>query len=107
MTRRLTLLHDDAASLSHCTFRDLEIGPDVELNLGDQPVQMHRVEVAGIVRGHLELTGGLVVRATGDVEGSVDSPSLVIEEGGGLRAALHITPPEPEGAGGGSGDEKS
>jgi cytoskeletal protein CcmA (bactofilin family) len=73
---------------------DLRIGPGAEFKF-KQDAKYRNVEVMGTFRARLEATGMITVRPGGLLEGEVQTEHLVVEDGGGLRAQLHIGPKAP------------
>ncbi len=51
-------------------------------------MQHDHIEVAGELTGEIHVTGLLTIRATGCVRGSVTTPRMTMEEGGGLVADI-------------------
>jgi cytoskeletal protein CcmA (bactofilin family) len=70
---------------------DLRIGPGAEFKF-KQTAKYRNVEVCGSLKATLEVAGLVTVKAGGLLEGEVQAEHLVVEEGGGLKADLHIAP---------------
>ena len=60
-----------------------------------EPAEYRDVEIAGTLRANLRATGLVTVRPGGSLQGQMHGGRLVVEDGGGLQATLHI---EPTGA---------
>jgi len=70
---------------------DLRIGSGADFNF-KQDAKYRNVEVLGTFRARLEATGMITVKPGGLLEGEVRTEHLVVEDGGGLKAQLHIGP---------------
>ncbi len=70
---------------------DLRIGPGAEFKF-KHTAKYRNVEVSGSLNAKLEVTGLVIVKPGGLLEGEVHAEHLVVEDGGGLRAELHIAP---------------
>ncbi len=70
---------------------DLRIGPGADFKF-KQEAKYRNVEVLGTLRGRLEATGVITVKPGGLLEGEVHTEHLIVEDGGGLKAELHIGP---------------
>jgi cytoskeletal protein CcmA (bactofilin family) len=57
-----------------------------------EPAEFATVEVFGILRANLHARGTIIVRAGGLLQGAVHSEHLVVDEGGGIQAAVRIEP---------------
>lgn len=73
---------------------DLRVGPGADFKF-KQDAKYRNVEVLGTFRARLEATGMITVRSGGLLEGEVQTEHLVVEDGGGLKAQLHIGPRAP------------
>jgi len=79
-------------------------GPDLRIATGadfkfKQEAKYRNVEVSGTLHARLEATGVVTVKPGGLLEGDIQTEHLVVEDGGGLKAQLHIGPkiePVPE-----------
>jgi cytoskeletal protein CcmA (bactofilin family) len=79
-------------------------GPDLRIASGadfkfKQEAKYRNVEVSGTLRARLEATGVITVKPGGLLEGDIQTEHLIVEDGGGLKAQLHIGPklePAPE-----------
>lgn len=79
-------------------------GPDLRIASGadfkfKQDARYRNVEVSGTLHARLEATGLITVKPGGLLEGDIQTEHLVVEDGGGLKAQLHIGPkvePVPE-----------
>ena len=76
-------------------------GPDLRIAAGadfkfKHDAKYRNVEILGTFRARLEATGVITVKPGGLLEGEIQTEHLVVEDGGGLKAQLHIGPkPEP------------
>jgi cytoskeletal protein CcmA (bactofilin family) len=70
---------------------DLRIGPGAEFKF-KQTAKYRNVEVSGSLIATLEVSGLVTVKPGGLIEGEVHAEHLVVENGGGLKADLHIAP---------------
>ena len=70
---------------------DLRIAPGAKFKF-KREAAYHNVEILGTLHAKLDATGVVMVKAGGLLEGEVRAGHLIVEEGGGLRAALHIAP---------------
>ena len=70
--------------------RDLKIAAEVALIY--PALTFHDVEVVGTLRTDLTATGNVLISEGGVLEGNVSCPSLVVREGGVLRAQVCIDP---------------
>jgi len=74
---------------------DLRIASGADFKF-KQDAKYRNVEVLGTLRARLEATGVVTVKPGGLLEGEIQTEHLVVEDGGGLIAQLHIGPkPEP------------
>jgi predicted Zn-ribbon and HTH transcriptional regulator len=79
-------------------------GPDLRIASGadfkfKQDAKYRNVEVSGTLRARLEATGVITVKQGGLLEGDIQTEHLIVEDGGGLKAQLHIglkVEPDPE-----------
>jgi hypothetical protein len=79
-------------------------GPDLRIASGadfkfKQVAKYRNVEISGTLHARLEATGVITVKPGGLLEGEIQTEHLVVEDGGGLKAQLHIGPkiePAPE-----------
>jgi len=69
---------------------DLHVSEGVEVSLPPDKCSMRVATLAGTLHAHLECTAGLHILPTGCLVGSISSPSLRVEEGGGLLASVSI-----------------
>jgi cytoskeletal protein CcmA (bactofilin family) len=74
--------------------------PDLRIAAGatfafKQDARYRNVEVWGKLNANLDATGVVTVKPGGLLRGRVQAQHLVVEDGGGLQAALHIAP-QPE-----------
>jgi hypothetical protein len=77
---------------------ELRIAAGAVITLNDE-AKFHDVEVLGTLKARLHATGSVVVRAGGLLEGKLYAEHLVVEDGGGLKAAVRVTPNEvPRGS---------
>jgi len=70
---------------------DLRISPGAEFKF-KQDARYRNVEIFGTLHAKLESTGIITVRPGGLLSGEVQAQHLVVEDGGGLKATLHIAP---------------
>jgi len=73
--------------------------PDLRVAAGadfkfKQVMKYRNVELFGALHGNLEAAGVITVKPGGLLEGEVHGEHLVVEDGGGLKAMLHIGPKE-------------
>ena len=73
---------------------DLRIASGAEFKF-KQDAKYRNVEIFGTLHAKLEATGVITVKPGGLLEGEVRTEHLVVEDGGGLKAMLHIGP-KPE-----------
>lgn len=94
VSRRLELAKGAVFDLSRITTPDLRIaeGADIELAA---PVTFRNVEVLGVLRADLIVTGMLAVHAGGCFHGRVRGQHLHVEEGAGLCAEIAVDPSSP------------
>lgn len=79
-------------------------GPDLRIASGadfkfKQEAKYRNVEVLGTLHARLEATGVITIKPGGLLEGDIQTEHLIVEDGGGLKAQLHIGPkaiPSPE-----------
>ncbi|MBN1514256.1 MAG: polymer-forming cytoskeletal protein, partial [Phycisphaerae bacterium] len=57
-----------------------------------QPLNCRDLDIAGALIADVIATGTVTIRAGGVLDGTLTSPSLAVEEGGGLRATVRICP---------------
>ncbi len=98
-SRRVRVFAGAAIDWVRTAFRDLEIGPGLNITPG-KPLDARHIELHGAFCGNLRLTGTLTIHPSGDFSGQVKAAGLSVHEGGGLRAALdispgHAPPPQP------------
>ncbi len=77
---------------------DLRIASGADFKF-KQEAKYRNVEVSGTLRARLEATGVVTVKPGGLLEGEIQTEHLIVEDGGGLKAQLHIGPkfePAPE-----------
>jgi cytoskeletal protein CcmA (bactofilin family) len=77
---------------------DLRIAPGADFKF-KQEAKYRNVEVSGTLHARLEATGVITVKPGGLLEGDIQTGHLIVEDGGGLKAQLHIGPkiePVPE-----------
>jgi cytoskeletal protein CcmA (bactofilin family) len=55
-----------------------------------EPAEYRDVEIAGTLRANLLASGVVMIRATGCFEGKLQAARLVVDDGGGLLAAVEI-----------------
>ena len=70
---------------------DLRIASGADFKF-KQEAKYHNVEVFGAFRARLEATGVVTVKPGGLLEGEIHTEHLIVEDGGGLKADLHIGP---------------
>jgi cytoskeletal protein CcmA (bactofilin family) len=70
---------------------DLRIAPGAEFKF-KQTAKYRNVEVSGSLIATLEVSGLVSVKTGGLLEGEVHAEHLIVEDGGGLKAELHIAP---------------
>ena len=70
---------------------DLRIAPGAKFKFKHEATY-HNVEILGTLNATLDATGVVMVKAGGLLEGNVRAGHLIVEDGGGLKAALHIAP---------------
>jgi len=70
---------------------DLRISPGAEFKF-KQDAHYRNVEIFGTLHAKLESTGIITVKPGGLLSGEVQAQHLVVEDGGGLKATLHIAP---------------
>ena len=70
---------------------DLRIAPGAEFAF-KQEARYRNVEISGKLNAKLDATGVVTVKAGGLLRGTIRAERLVVEDGGGLKAALHIAP---------------
>ncbi len=75
--------------------RDLVVQSGARIDLAEQ-VSYRDVDIAGEVRGNIDVTGVARIRAGGLLRGQVRGGHLTVDEGGGLRADVSVTPEEAE-----------
>lgn len=75
---------------------DLRIASGADFKF-KQDAKYRNVEVLGTFHARLEATGVITVKPGGLLEGEIQTEHLVVEDGGGLKAQLHIGP-KPEQA---------
>jgi cytoskeletal protein CcmA (bactofilin family) len=68
---------------------DLRIAPGAEFKF-KQVAKYHNVEILGALNATLDATGVVTVKAGGLLEGDIRAKHLVVEDGGGLKATLHV-----------------
>lgn len=66
----------------------LRIGAEATLILPE--LHFHNIEVVGVLRTRVVASGCVHVRAGGLLEGEVCGQRLAVDDGGGLRAKLHV-----------------
>jgi len=66
----------------------LRIGTDATLILPE--LHFHNIEVVGVLRTRVVASGCVHVRSGGLLEGEVCGQHLAVDDGGGLRAKLHV-----------------
>lgn len=59
------------------------------------PITASIVRIAGNVQGDIQAREQLRLNATGSIEGDIQTPSLVVEEGGVLNGRASMTNPRP------------
>ena len=57
-----------------------------------QEARYHTVDVFGTLTAKVDATGVITVKAGGLLRGDIRAERLIVEDGGGLKAALHIAP---------------
>jgi cytoskeletal protein CcmA (bactofilin family) len=77
---------------------DLRIAPGAKFTF-KQVAKYRNVEIFGSLRAKLEAKGAITVKAGGLLEGDIRAEHLTVEDGGGLKAALHIAPRVGKNAG--------
>jgi cytoskeletal protein CcmA (bactofilin family) len=70
---------------------DLKIGAGATLTL-KQEARYREIEVHGTLNARLHASGSVTIKAGGLLSGEVHTEHLVVEDGGGLKAVLHIAP---------------
>jgi len=70
---------------------DLRIAPGADFKF-KHDAKYRNVDVLGTFRGRLVATGLITVKPGGLLEGEIQTEHLVVEDGGGLNADLHIGP---------------
>ncbi len=88
--RELTLGPDARFDLASVQARDLKIAAGATYQFDE--CRYHHIDVHGELTAHVQATGTVTVRASGCIRGEVNGAHLVVEEGGGLLAQLHIDP---------------
>jgi len=72
---------------------DLRIAPAADITFR-QEARFRNVEILGRLTAPLRATGLITIRPGGLLAGEIHAEHLVVEDGGGLQAALRISPPE-------------
>lgn len=94
VTRRLEIHAGAEVDLTVVAFRDLLLGEGVEMELAADRAALHHVHLHGHLHAHLDLTGCLHIVSGGCLSGSITGPRLILEEGGGLLAAVNVGNPD-------------
>jgi cytoskeletal protein CcmA (bactofilin family) len=89
--RRLKLQRGGKFNEAQTQYRDLVVGEGVQLVLA-QPTKVQDVEITGHLTADLQVTGILTIKPGGLFQGKVRGQHLIVEEGGGLIAAVMIEP---------------
>ncbi len=89
--RRLELHNGAAGDIAELNARDIAIAEGASLRLPGT-LACHRLEVHGTLRARIEQTDQVVIHAGGCLQGTVHAASLVVHDGGGLKARLKILP---------------
>lgn len=89
--RRLELGPSAIFSEKSIAASDLKIGAGASITF-KQEVKYRDVEVFGTLNARLHASGIVTVRLGGLLTGEVHATHLVVDEGGGLKATLHIAP---------------
>ena len=71
--------------------RHLRIGAGASFDF-ERVLRLENLDVCGELKARIIATGTVTVRATGHLLGSVMTDRLVVEEGGGVNAALDVQP---------------
>ena len=71
------------------TFRDLTIQSGVALAL-TEPLTVHVLDLAGSLRAAVRAESRAIIRATGEFHGELEAPTLLVEDGAALQAALRV-----------------
>lgn len=87
--RKLVLHPGTRFSEVNVTAPNLAIAPGATIAFID-PSEYHDVEIAGTLRANLHATGLVTIKNTGLLQGQVRAARLVVEDGGGLTASVHI-----------------
>ena len=71
--------------------------PDLRVAAGavfkfKQFARYHNVEILGTLNAKLDATGVITVKAGGLLDGDIRAQRLIVEDGGGLKATLHVAP---------------
>jgi cytoskeletal protein CcmA (bactofilin family) len=69
----------------------LRIAPGAQFKF-KHDARYRNVEILGALTAKLDATGVITVKAGGLLEGDIRAQRLVVEEGGGLKATLHVAP---------------
>jgi cytoskeletal protein CcmA (bactofilin family) len=89
--RRLELGRGATFPERNVSAADLKIAPGAVVDLKQQATYRD-VEVLGTLNADLHASGVVTVQAGGRLEGKVHAEHLVVEEGAGLEASVHVEP---------------
>lgn len=89
--RRLEIGEGAIFSEKAVSAMDLKIASGATLTL-KQEARYRDVEVAGTLNARVHASGTVTIKPTGLLAGEVHTEHLVVEDGGGLNATLHIAP---------------
>ena len=87
--RKLELRPGARFSETNVSAPDLVIAPGATIAF-IAPAEFRDVEIAGTLRANLHATGIVTVKAAGLLQGEFHGEHLIVEEGGGLLAAVQI-----------------
>jgi cytoskeletal protein CcmA (bactofilin family) len=90
-SRRLELAAGAPADLSNVAWRDLRVQPGAVVTLSGEIV-CRDIVVEGELTATLAVSGTITVEPGGFLKGAVRGAHLVVKDGGGLHARLHIAP---------------
>lgn len=95
--RRLEIREGAQIDFAHVTCKDLIVQAGARTDVR-QPLRLRHVEISGHFTGNLDVADTVIIRAGGFFKGTLRTPRLIMEDGAGLNATLHLGPDAREDA---------